>query len=276
MASPLAPEKVQTLPDVFDFEDANAFAKEWIAEQRKRSHGFTLSDIAAKVGFSTPTGPWFILEKGRSIGLDKEESFAKLLRLKGDRRKYFERLVKLKHATSERDQQRIRMSAQTLKQQSRERELLSHQQLGMYRKLSYPVIRSMRCLNGFQEDPKWISERLNLSVSEEEVIEGIALLKALKLWHDGSVETKSEEDRPSEYPAYCRQLFENLAKSVNQVKREDREIRHLTIDLPRSRMKAAKERIKKFHEELNEEFKHDEKSDAVVTFVIAMVPVTKT
>lgn len=144
----------------------------------------------------------------------------------------------------------------------------------------YFAILSLSEIKGFQDDPKWVAQRLNIQIRQArralETLERLNLLardKAGKLcWTGKSFRTTSEIP----HAAIRQSHFENLElakRSLENDKVEECDFTAITMAIDPKRMKEAKEQIKIFRREFCQKLEAKGKKE-VFKLVIQLFPLS--
>jgi uncharacterized protein (TIGR02147 family) len=146
------------------------------------------------------------------------------------------------------------------------------------------VILELMQVNEFRPDSKWIAKSLGLQVSEIDAaierLKRVGLLKVSKTgaWQDisGGNTTSIGTDMASVAHRRLQQQFlEKAADSLAQVPLQERDHSTMTVAVDRSRLPAAREKIKRFRRGLAKFLTEGEVHDEVMNLNIALFPITK-
>jgi uncharacterized protein (TIGR02147 family) len=149
---------------------------------------------------------------------------------------------------------------------------------------SHFVILELMQVKGFRPDAAWIAKSLGLQVTEVEVsierLKRVGLLKvnAKGAWQDlsGGNTTSIGPDMASVAHRRLQQQFlEKAADSLVSVPLQERDHSTMTVAVDRSRLPAAREKIKRFRRGLAKFLTEGEVHDEVMNLNIALFPMTK-
>lgn len=120
--------------------------------------------------------------------------------------------------------------------------------------------------NSFKSDIKWIAEQLNIHEKVVEVaIERLVSVGAInkengKLISTGNLFVDPRGVPSSAVKEFHHQIIKKADESIDMQGLDDRDIASLVMCFDKSKMKAAKEKIRKFREEFEAEFGPNEKA----------------
>jgi len=171
-------EKTQP-PSVFDFLDFRQYLKELFEFKRLQQPYFSMRVFSRLSGFRSPNYMSLILSGKRKLTAKNIRHVIKACRLNRKEGQYFETLVQWNQADPEdRDSYFEELSRTQL---SRKHTQLQTPQSVILGQWYCYVIRELVLLPDFQEDPKWISNRLAHQISPNEVELALNLLIQLEL-----------------------------------------------------------------------------------------------
>jgi len=149
---------------------------------------------------------------------------------------------------------------------------------------SHFVILELMQVKGFRPDAAWVAKSLGLQVSEVDAaverLKRVGLLKVSKsgAWEDlsGGNSTSIGPDMMSVAHRRLQQQFlEKAADSLVHVPIQERDHSTMTVAVDRSRLPAAREKIKRFRRSLAKFLTEGEDRDEVMNLNIALFPITK-
>lgn len=120
--------------------------------------------------------------------------------------------------------------------------------------------------NSFKSDTKWISEQLNIHEKVvDSAMERLISVGAIKKENNKLISTGNLFVDPRGVPSsavkeFHHQIIKKADESIDMQGLEDRDISSLVMCFDKSKMKAAKEKIRKFREEFEAEFGPSEKA----------------
>jgi uncharacterized protein (TIGR02147 family) len=139
-------------------------------------------------------------------------------------------------------------------------------------------------LTDFEPSARWIANRL--SISEERAktgLERLTRLGLLKIDKNGQVISVAQEHYTSgilqtvpstAHTEHERQVLEGALVALDKFSTERRHQSSMTIAIPESRLKEARDRIRKFRRELTAQLQRRGKRDSVYQLSISFYPLT--
>lgn len=136
-------------------------------------------------------------------------------------------------------------------------------------------------VKGFVSDPKWISQRLGLSLSRVNI--ALERLKKYGFLKSGSkIEpTVGDLATPSEIPSreirnHHTQILTKAIESLDKTQVEDRDIGSITFAIDSSRMNEAKRKLRELRLEFCKEFQKGKSKDRVYCLNVSFFPLDET
>ena len=263
----------------FEFEE---FLTDWFEYMKKNQSKFSLRELAKKASISTGYLPMVLTGK-RKLTSKMLNKIIPHLNLKMDEEVHLELMVQLKNASGQEAKMRyLRMMEQSSHYQKHN----SHESEA-YRYLThwyYVAIREMTAFSNFQDDPEWIAQRLNDKVSKPEIIKALKFLKDKKF----IIQDKSGDYLPPDKNIECydgvfklaltefhKEMFGQGVKSIENVKRENRNIKGHTFAIPASKISLAKAIIDEAEKKLISLGEEEEDGDVIMQGQLAVFPLTK-
>lgn len=143
------------------------------------------------------------------------------------------------------------------------------------------AILDLALLKTFKSDVKWIARKLNIQIHEAQMAIDRMLRLGLLVQKEGRLckgsqfySNYTEGVTSAALKEYQRQVITKALQAVDQCPQERKDITSMTIAANSKKLKAAKEKIKKFRRELCT-FLEDEESDSVFHFALQLYPVTE-
>jgi len=244
--------------DVFDYLDYRAFLRDFYAQEKAKSRGFSFRAFARRAGLSAPNHLKRVMEGDRNLALETAPKFALACRLKADAAKYFEELVQLDQAKTVAER-RAAHSALTGFRGYREAHQLDMAHAAYHAHWYIPAIRELAGRKDFQADPAWLAARLWPSISEGEARRALHTLHELGLLvkdADGrTVQADPLVTTGPELPAvhianYHLTMLERAGASIDLVPSAERDISSVTLLLADDGVRRIKARLQSFRKEL--------------------------
>jgi uncharacterized protein (TIGR02147 family) len=123
------------------------------------------------------------------------------------------------------------------------------------------VIKQLIGRPDFVESPEWIAGQLGGKISLKDAEVGLKIIENLGLAvrENGKLkpakDVRTTQDVPSEaIKLFHSQMLDRAKEALREQSVEDREIQALTLQMPASRVKEAKDEVRKFMRSFNEKF----------------------
>jgi uncharacterized protein (TIGR02147 family) len=141
------------------------------------------------------------------------------------------------------------------------------------------AIRELVETVGFKSDPRWIAERLGISVTEVKGaltrLEKTGLIEKNNLSWKTSQSVTTHHDVPSHAQRHFhRQSLDRVKSALDEVPLELRDITAITMAIDVSKLNTAKEEIKKFRRRLSQILEQGRKTE-VYQLNIQLIPLTR-
>ena len=241
---------------VFAYTDYREFLRDFYEYQKVHSKDFSYAIFAKLAGFKSRSVLKNVIEGRRSIAPKFIESYIKALKLDEKEGEFFRKLVELDQ--SENPQQKEKIAEAILKNRLFRRiHPLGEYQYNFWSHWYYGVVWEMTTLATFQEDPKWISEKLGKDVSVPDVKRAINELVSLNLLvrnEQGRLVKTSDNVGKLDavfspiFVAWHKQQIKKASESIDSIPRELREIFSITFAVSQSEVKKLKEKMSFFRE----------------------------
>jgi len=244
-------------PLIYEFDDYRAYLRALLVYWKgQRSGG--LKELAEKAGFRSSSAMSMVLSGQRKLSRDMAERLGSSIGLNARGQLYLGLLVRQESAKSEEEKVLCREKMIFLKSRSPKLEMT----LSQYRLLAvwyYPVLYAMASSGELTFDTEKIARRLKRGVTSTMVKRAIGDLINLKLLEQRGkslVQTKGSITTTDEIKNLSIQRYHHsmlgLAKEALELPVEAREFTGLTVNLSKTKLAQAKQRIREFRKELSE------------------------
>jgi uncharacterized protein (TIGR02147 family) len=245
-------------PQPFEYTNYRTFLRELFAFHKATKKFFSHRYIARRAGFSSPNFLKLVIDHKRNL---THESIAKLCRgfaLSASEADFFENLVYFNQAESDIEKSRYleKLSCSKALQKINP---IHAAQFRYYQDSATIPIRELINVEGFKNDPKWISENLRLKTKVNQVNECLETLQLLELIKkddqeclqqvSGSLNTENEVSSLA-IREYHKEMMVLAAESIEAVDRTEREISSVCISVSKETMQHVKKRIQDFRQEI--------------------------
>jgi uncharacterized protein (TIGR02147 family) len=251
---------------------------------KTRLESYSYLKYAEDLGFSKTNVVRLVIAGQRPLTSKAAERIAKALDLHGPARRYWTTLIKYANERLPADRDnlfRLLMSYRTKSQPAE----LSPTQAEYFSEWYHPVVREMVALAGFDGDPEWIKGRLAFPLRLEQIKRSLELLEQLgvierdgdKWRRAGSVVATDAEVDSMAIVRYHQKMIEIGRESITTVHEELRDIRAVTVSVPKSVLPILKGKIQEWVAEAValEGGTEAAPADDVIQINIQMFPFTK-
>jgi uncharacterized protein (TIGR02147 family) len=276
--------KHDSIPNLFDYFDYRDYLQDYYLFHKKKNSAYSYRLFARKAKLGSPNYLKLVVDGKRRITDRTLFQFARGLGLSKDEEKYFRELV-MYQEVSDPDSKEIHLRS-LLKYQEKQRTAipLKAERIKFLLDWHHGAVRELINLKDFNEDPKWIAERLGNKITEAQAKESLDLLIRLGILvrnDRGILEQRepllaSSDEVPSHVLKSLHRTF--LRKAVNSifsVPMEKRELSGLVLSVPNHRMKELKEEIKEFRRKLNRKYGLDKMADDVYYVGLYLFPLSQ-
>lgn len=270
--------------DIFTYTDYQTFLRVHYDHQRASNKAFSIRNWCRRIQMSSPGTLHQILSGKRHPGKEVTEKLCSYFKFNQKQRWYFEELIHLAK-TSRHDQVYLDVLRQVKRLGSASPEItLDMRVVETMAKWYSLAICEMVDLEGFQSDPKWISQKLVSRISPSVVAKTIENLEKIGLLKRDAktgrlAKAVDSYTSPIDIPNEAMRLFHEsmieLAKqSIRSVPVEKRDISGSTVVINTKDLPRIKELTRKFRKELFEIIRSS-KGDAVYQLNVQLFPLTK-
>jgi uncharacterized protein (TIGR02147 family) len=267
--------------DVFQYLDYRAFLEAFYVARKSR--GYSYRRFSQQARLRSPNYLKLVILGERNITPEMAKQFAKACDLSGEAAEYFQHLVGFNQAKTS-DERTLYYGRLTAFRRYRKAQKLEMAQAAYHSHWYLPAIRELAARSDFKNDPKWIAERLEPSITPREAAQAIEILLRLGLLHtderdrvfQGSpVLTTGPETKGMHIGNYHKCMMERAAASIDTIRSAERDISSLTMCLGPIGLKALKERIQAFRGELIKLAESEPNPKQVVQLNMQLFPLSK-
>jgi uncharacterized protein (TIGR02147 family) len=272
-------------PDCYTYLNYRDYLRALLAAEKAKNRHFSHRYFARVAGFSSPSYLKMVMDGKRNLTPSSIHQFSKAFKMGHREAGYFEALVLFNQAKSEKEQE-LYFERLTALRPTTALKGLEKDQYEYYTLKHFVIIREMVALSHFQEDPNWIAKHLSTPIKPRDVRHALEVLLRLKLLArnaQGALEQCDESvatppDVVSmEVVQFHRTMLDDAKESLFKVAPKRRDISSLTVPIPIGSIKAIKERIQNFRQELLDLINSGSQDfDEVYQLNIQLFPLTKT
>lgn len=269
--------------DVFDYLDVRAFLRDTYEARKRRGPAFSYRAFSRRAGLASPNHLKRVIDGERSLTDAMAVRYAKALGLTGEAASYFCELAAFARAATSAQKNEVYRKLAAFRGYQRVHRL-DGAHAAYHANWYVPTIRELANLPDFRPDPAWIAARLLPSITRAEAAEALATLFDLGMLvrePDGAVRPGDQvvstgpETRGLHIGNYHRAMLERAAASIDVVPAPRRDISSLTFCTDEEGLRALKQRIQRFRQELVALLpEHEAQGDRVVQLNMQLFPLT--
>lgn len=257
-------------PDVFDYLNYRDFLKDFYVYKKSEDKRFSYQKFAELANIKAKSHLKMIIDGSRNITNKFQHKIAGACELSGNEAKYFFVLVQFNHESDLEKKTAYFKELHSLARVVKREEITGD--LNMFlSKWYYAAVKSYLNVKRFNPEPNEISKKLRNFITPGEAFEAIDLLMKLGLVkkvnfgyeiverHLGT----NEKTIPSYVKNFHEQMLNVSKKALDEISKEDRIFRAMTIDTSVKGIELIKEMIKKFYQDLANITEKEGSSEAV-------------
>jgi uncharacterized protein (TIGR02147 family) len=269
---------------IFLFIDYRQYFSALYDDLKASTPSFSYRSFSRMAGSTSPNFFQYIRDRKLNISAHALSSLARSLKLTAKEEEYFETIVAFDHAKTHDEKNKYFRRILQIRGQNNAVELQKEQ----YDFVSHwfiPVIRELITCNDYNGDPQWIADRIVPSVTLAQVKKGITLLQALSLIsHDENSNRWTQTHRTISTPSevlsvaatnYHINAIELGKESLSRFNAQQRDVRAVTLGLPKSKVNELKSMIEAFWNELLSFANELHDVEQVMQVNIQMFPMSK-
>ncbi|MBI4124922.1 MAG: TIGR02147 family protein [Deltaproteobacteria bacterium] len=232
------------------YTDHRKYLEDRYKELKATQAAFSYRYFSKKAGFASPNFLKLVMDGKRNLSAESIYKFADALKLNKKEKRFFEILVQYNQSTDPRQKEHYYLQMLEFPEYRK----VYHLEQEQYEYLSrwyYPAILEMTRLADFEEDPRWIADKLNKKVSVKEVKEALELLRRIGLLTaEGKAAHKAlttgEIARSLAAFAFHEQVLDQAKQALKEQSVEQREFAAMTVAINETQLKRLKEMIHDF------------------------------
>ncbi|MGE3975094.1 MAG: TIGR02147 family protein [Bdellovibrionales bacterium] len=245
-------------PSVFQYQSAKRFLFDYVEQKQKADSGFSIRRWSKEIGLSHALLA-MLLQGKRSMTLKQVPYFSKGMGLSSPERLYFQALIQFDNADTpeEKDLCQLWLAEVNPGKVGRIREVDEYIVIAHW---VHMAILAMTDLNDFKGTAEEIHEKLEGRVAIHEIRAALERLKALNLVTEQegrlvcSYQRITTKDDVANRGAreYHKQVAALVPNAIETQSVEEREFQSFAVSVPESKVKLAKEMIRKFRTQFYE------------------------
>jgi uncharacterized protein (TIGR02147 family) len=269
---------------IFLFIDYRQYFSALYDDLKASKSSFSYRSFSRMAGSTSPNFFQYIRDRKLNISAHALSALARSLKLSAKEEEYLETIVAFDHAKTHDEKNKyfrrilqIRGQNNAVELQKEQYDFVSHWYI--------PVIRELITCKDYNGDPQWIADRIIPSITLAQVKKAIALLQALGLIiHDESSNSWKQTNRTISTPSevlsvaaanYHINAIELGKESLSRFNARQRDIRAVTLGLPKSKVNELKGMIETFWSDLLSFANEIHDVEQVMQVNIQMFPMSK-
>ncbi len=253
-------------------------------ELKAADPSFSFRSFARMAGSTSPNFFQHIRDRKLNISTHSLTMLAKALKLTSKEEEYLETIVAFDHAKTHEEKDKyfrrilqIRGQHNAVELQKEQYDFVSHWYI--------PVIRELITCSGYNGDPQWIADRIIPQITLSQVKKGITLLQSLGLIipDENGIKWKQTNrtiSTPSEVLSvaamnYHLDTIKLGRESLSRFKADQRDVRAITLGIPKSKIGELKNRVETFWSDLLAFANESSEVEKVIQVNIQMFPMSK-
>lgn len=250
--------------DLYQYSDYRKYLKDYYNSQKTEKASYSYRVFAQRARLTSPNYLKLVIDGKRRITDRLVDPFIRGLGLNPQQSNYFRNLVFYQEARDVEAKRQYLDKLVTIRKRAQSRtEVLRPEQHELLSHWYHWIIRELVILEGFQEDPLWISARLGKKVTPREAQDSLDLLLGFgllkrddtgKLVQNEPLLSTGDEISTLLVRHLHRQFIEKGVEALFSLPPEEREIQGVNLALPRAVLPQVKRYIRKFAHELNQKF----------------------
>ena len=266
---------------VFQFSDYREYLREYFRIIKQRSPRFSLGAWSLRLNLKSSSTLIMILNGYRNPSAKLVEALIRDIKLQKKEADFFRDLVRLEKAKMDPGLRHTLLEKLAHQHPKKEFRKIDSRVFSLISQWYYYSIRELADLPDFQENPKWIQQRLRFPVSEKQIYEALKTLVDLGLLARDSegkityqnVVQSSFDIADDGLKRYHDQILDLSKQSLYQMPPQERDISGMAFTLPSHRLQEAKTIVREMYRQLIS--LNNESSDSVFQVEVALFPMTK-
>jgi uncharacterized protein (TIGR02147 family) len=268
---------------VYEYDNYREFLKDFYLFSKAQKKSFSFRYFARVAGFSSPSTLKRVIAGERNLTLKSIEKFSAAIKLNKEEAQFFKNLVLFNQATTA-DEKHFHAKQILRSHKYKKIHPISEAQFNYFSHWYMVAVRELVTLPLFREDPDWIASQVRPEIKPEEAKKAVDELLKLGLLQRNpqgkliatTANVSTADEVASKIVAHFhREMMNRAMDSVDTVSRENREISALAMGVSEKTMKAVKERIQLFREELVSLVSQDECPNMVYQLNFQFFPLTQ-
>ena len=246
-------------PDLFAYLDYRKYLRDAQAAIKSRDRKASFRSFAKEAGYSSPNLLQLIISGSRDLSPAQLPGTIRALGLNKQESEFFANMVAFEHAEGfeEKNFQYQRMLRSRRFAEARPIEKGQYEYLDQW---FHPAVREMILRDDFDGTPAWIADRLHPRITASQAEKSMQLLQRLGLARLDEAtgkwkQTETQISTPPEIASlavanYHRAVLKLASESIEAFSSEERDLRSVTLGIPKSRYAEIKGRLESMWKEI--------------------------
>lgn len=260
-----------TTHNLYSYTDYRAYLEHHFQEKAKNFPAFSYRSFSLKAGFSSPNFVRMVVLGKRNLSVEGIDMLANYLNLKDKEKEYFKNLVLFNQSSSQEESFKY-FEKLCLIKSFLEIKKIDYSCYRYFSNWYLPVIRELVLLDEFQEDAKWISEKLNKEISISEAKDAIDFLlenqflkrdKNERLQQNNQTLSTDNDIKSMSLLKFHQEMIKKAYKSLNSTPFQFRDISSITVSIDYDKFIEFKNKLQKLREEFVVDLSQSHKKETV-------------
>jgi uncharacterized protein (TIGR02147 family) len=248
-----------TMPDLFAYLDYRKYLRDAQEAMQAKDRKASFRAFAKAAGYTSPNFLQLVISGSRNLAPAQLPGTIRALGLKKQESEFFANMVAFEQAEGF-EEKNFHYQRMLRSRRFAEARPIEKGQFEYLDQWYHPAVREMVLRTDYTGDPAWISDRLHPHVTVSQVEKSIQLLQRLGLArYDEATgiwrQTETRISTPSEIASlavanYHRAVLKLAADSIEGFSAEDRDLRSVTLGIPKKRYLEVKRKLEEMWKEI--------------------------
>jgi uncharacterized protein (TIGR02147 family) len=269
-------------PEIENYTCYRKFLSDFYQYKKASKSQFSFRQFASQSNIKSPNFLQLVMQKKRNLSIDKAQSVIKAMKLSSVEARYFLALVQKENAENE-EQKTKALRELMIADKSLCEKKMPLAQKDLLRRWYSLVVRELIVLNDFEEDPKWMSQKLRGYILPEEAEEifrdlqraGFIKKEDGKWIQSDPVLTTGEAFDEERVVFHHRETLKTWSKYLTDYRDDEREFGLLNIPIEKDKIPELQKRMRDFQSEIVGWLKDEKNPTQVVQLGVYLIPITK-
>ncbi len=274
----------QPLPDIYTYNEYRIFLKDSFEALKANSKKLSYRTFAKNAGFSSPNFLQMVIQGKRSFNFTHSIAVAKVFKLNKQESEFFQNLVGYDQAKSF-DEKNTYYQKILRNKRYTTIKALDKSQYEFFSHWYIPAVRELMTHDDFKNNSSWIADKIYPRITVSQVESARTILQKLNLiafdeiiqkWKFSNSVIRSEsESSHLGLRNYHKSGIQLAQQALEKLDSNQRDIRSVTLGLPKSAFKDLKSRIESFWIELMDFAGSQTQTEEVYQINLQLFPLSK-